>query len=201
MSNQRQLHQLFPVGVQITEIPDAERLNEALIADMRQVRESVPNSRPDAWSCSVYTTIASNHNLFQYPSVQKLREHIMAEAAAFAGAYGLDHQRHPLRLQECWVNIYDRGDGQEIHCHANSVLSGIYYVATPEGSGQLMFHSPMADSMLEPPKREMNSMNVPATGLTPQAGTMILFRSWLRHSVMPSTGTDSRISIAFNLGM
>jgi len=201
MSNQRQLHHLFPVGVQISEIPGAEQLNESLLGDMRKVRDSVENARPDSWSCNLYTTIQSNHDLFQYPSVKKLREHMMTEATAFAEAYGLDHRGFPLRLRDCWVNMYDRGDGQEIHNHANSVVSGIYYVATPEGSGQLLFHSPMADCMYDPPKRATNPMNVPASGLAPKAGTMILFRSWLRHSVMPSTGEGTRVSIAFNFGM
>lgn len=201
MSNQRQMHHLFPVGVQITQVPGAEALNQALVADMRKVRERVPNNRPESWSCNLYTTISSGHDMFQYPSVQKLREHIIAEASAFADAYGLDHQGFPLRLRDCWVNVYEKGDGQEIHCHANSVVSGIYYVAAPEGSGELMFHSPMADCMYEPPKREVNSLNVPATGLKPQAGTMILFRSWLHHSVMPSEAKGQRISIAFNFGM
>lgn len=201
MSNQRQLHQLFPVGVQISEIPGAAQLNRDLIADMEKVRKSVPNNRPDSWSCSVYTTISSGHDLFQYDSVKKLRDHIMSEGNAFADAYGLERRKFPLRLQDCWVNVYEKGDGQEVHNHANSVVSGIYYVAAPEGSGELMFHSPMADNMYEPPKSDLNPMNTPTTTLTPQAGMMILFRSWLRHSVMPSTGKGPRISIAFNFGM
>jgi uncharacterized protein (TIGR02466 family) len=34
--------------------------------------------------------------------------------------------------------------------------------------------------------------------ITPEAGTMILFPSWLVHAVMPYRGTRPRISIAFN---
>lgn len=201
MSNQRQLHQLFPVGVQITEVPGAAALNKALMADVRKVRDKVANHRPDSWSCSLYTTISSGHDLFEYDSVRKLRDHMLTEGNAFADAYGLERQKFPLRLRDCWVNVYEKGDGQDVHMHANSVVSGIYYVAAPEGSGELMFHSPMADNMYDPPKREVNALNVPTTALQPQAGTMILFRSWLRHSVKPSRGKGPRVSIAFNFGM
>ena len=35
--------------------------------------------------------------------------------------------------------------------------------------------------------------------ITPQAGTMLMFPSWLHHWVRPFQGTGERISIAFNV--
>jgi hypothetical protein len=37
--------------------------------------------------------------------------------------------------------------------------------------------------------------------ITPEAGTMILFPSWLIHAVMPYWGTRPRIWIAFNFSI
>jgi len=37
--------------------------------------------------------------------------------------------------------------------------------------------------------------------LKPKAGEMVMFRSWLRHSVKPTRGKEERISIAFNITM
>jgi hypothetical protein len=45
----------------------------------------------------------------------------------------------------------------------------------------------------------------PAVGaaemLTPRAGMMVLFPSWLQHAVRPYRGQGLRISIAFNLSV
>ncbi|MDA0998840.1 MAG: TIGR02466 family protein [Proteobacteria bacterium] len=201
MNNARELHAMFPAAVQITEIAGAEPLNVELVAEIDRIRASVPNSLPEAWSCNLYTTIRSGLNLFDRPSFVKLRGHIMTEVGAFAASYGFDSQKFPPRITECWVNVYGQGDSQEAHIHQNNVISGIYYVAAPPGCGELLFHSPHSDSMLEPPLREVNNINLPVRAMKPAAGTMVLFRSWLRHSVKPTVGQENRISIAFNLTM
>jgi len=55
--------------------------------------------------------------------------------------------------------------------------------------------------MLEPPTTGPNNFNTPLVALQPQAGEMVLFRSWLRHSVKPTRSKEERISIAFNITM
>jgi uncharacterized protein (TIGR02466 family) len=199
--NKRGVHKFFPVAVQTSEIGDAAKLNKSIIGEITKIRGTVPNSLPEAWSCNLYTTISSGINLLDQPAFASLQQHILTEAAAFAEVYGLDFASYPPRITECWVNVYGQGDSQEAHNHANSVISGIYYVAAPEGCGELLFHAPMSDTMLEPPTTGPNNVNTPLVALQPQAGEMVLFRSWLRHSVKPTRGKEERISIAFNLTM
>ncbi len=201
MTTTRETVPMFAVGVQFSKIPDCDALNAELKAEIARIKGTVPNSLPQGWSCHVYTTIRSQINLFDRPAFKKLGDVIMAESAAFAKSYGLDIERHPLRLNECWVNVYGPGDAQDVHVHRNSVLSGIYYVAAPPESGELLFHSPMSEVMLEPPITDANLFNVPVRTVAPSAGTMILFRSWLRHGVKPTKGKEERISVAFNLTM
>ena len=55
--------------------------------------------------------------------------------------------------------------------------------------------------MLDPPITHGNIFNVLIRNVVPSAGTMVLFRSWLRHSVKPTKGKEERISVAFNLTM
>lgn len=197
----REINSFFPTAVQSSQLDNADALNKEIIQEIHDIRGTVPNSLPEAWSCNLYTTISSGVNLFDRPAFQKLQKHIGAEVQAFASVYGLDIQRHPPRITDCWVNVYGQGDAQEAHIHQNSVISGIYYVAAPEGCGELLFHSPLSDMMLDPPKIEVNNVNTPVIGYQPSAGEMLLFRSWLRHSVKPTQGKEERISVAFNLIM
>ncbi|MEK7244526.1 MAG: TIGR02466 family protein [Pseudomonadota bacterium] len=200
MTNPRGIEALFAVGVQFSEIPDALEMNAELKDEIALIRGVVPNSLPEGWSCNLYTTILSPMNVLERSPFRKLREHIVAESNAFALAYGFNIERHPLKINECWVNVYGQGDAQEVHLHRNSVISGIYYVAAPPGSGELLFHSPLLE-MLEPPTTQTNIFNVPIRNVAPKPGTMILFRSSLRHSVKPTKGKEERISVAFNLTM
>lgn len=199
--SKRGVHHFFPVAVQSTTVDGAQEMNKQIVKELANVRGTVPNSLPEGWSCNLYTTIASGDNLLSRPAFKQLEQHIFAEAAAFASVFALDIDRHPLRITDCWVNVYGQGDAQEAHIHQNCVISGIYYVAAPEGCGELLFHSPMSDVMLNPPTKETNDANTPMVAYRPGAGEMLLFRSWLRHSVKPTRGKEERISIAFNLTM
>ena len=199
--SQRNVYNFFPVAVQSTTIAGADQLNAGIIDEIGKVRGTVPNSLPEGWSCNLYTTIASGFNLLDRPAFKTLQQHIFTEATAFAGVYAYDTKKHPVRITECWVNVYGQGDSQEVHLHQNSVISGIYYVAAPEGCGELLFHSPQADVMLAPPTTANNDINTSMIAYKPMAGDMVLFRSWLKHSVKPTKGKEERISIAFNLTM
>ena len=83
----------------------------------------------------------------------ELKKIIVDEVSKYAKELRFDIDRHPLRLNECWLNIYGKGHSQDIHCHPNSVFSGIYYPKAPQGCGHLAFHSHLIDMMLEPSNR------------------------------------------------
>ena len=197
----RELQTLFPPLVQISEIEGAAALNESLLTTIEAIRAETPNSRPDSWASTVYTTLNSADQLHEMPQFAALRDHIFRESTAFADALKLDHQRFPLRITDCWFNICGPKDGQESHLHANNLISGRYYVKAPEGSSGLMFHSPMDNQMLDPPYSEFNDFNTVIAEMPITEGRMVLFRSFMRHSVRPSAIDDERISVSFNLTM
>lgn len=201
MNNAVHLHSLFPTLVQISEIAGAEALNRDLQCDTYEIMKATPNSLPEAWSCNLYTTISSGFDLLRYESFRRLGKVIGAETLSYARSLHYDVDRFPPRITDCWVNVYKTGDAQEAHVHQNNVLSGIYYVKTPDLCGELLFHSTLSDVMLDPPKTQIDELNTEVAAITPVAGQMVLFRSSLRHSVKPNRSTEDRISVAFNLVM
>ncbi len=191
----------FPTVVREIQIADAGKLNETIDIGIERIRSTEPNSLPATWSCDLYTTIGSPTTLLQHKEFEPLREVILREANDFANALELEIDRFPLKFTECWLNIYGEGHAQEVHHHSNAVISGIYYAKAPAGSGDLLIHSPYMDIMLDPPTRKSNGLNVKVMPVTPKEGKMILFQSFVKHSVKPTRGKAERISIAFNLTM
>jgi uncharacterized protein (TIGR02466 family) len=201
MTKQSDLLMIFPVVVQVTDIPGTETLNEHLCKGAYDLMKVQPNTKPDAWACNVYTTIHSGQILSEVEPFSSLKSIILRETEKYATDLKFDVAKHPLRISECWLNVYGKGHGQDIHVHSNNVFSGIYYPKAPQGCGDLILHSPAADQMLEPPITEVTGANTSSFRIPPVAGRMVLFRSWLRHSVMPSEIEEDRISIAFNILM
>ena len=101
-----------------------------------------------------------------------------------------------------WANINEYGDYNRTHIHSNHHWSGVYYVdiGNPDPSvgpnGFIEFIDP------RPAIGVYDLPGITAVGtwtLPPKPGLMLMFPSWLRHSVLPYFGADPRITIAFNI--
>lgn len=88
-----------------------------------------------------------------------------------------------------WASVHQNGIHHMMHTHPNNMLSGVYYVKVPNGSGPLVFSDPRGEI---PPFDE-------ALIVKPSEGVLVLFPSWLGHEVLPTGVSDPRISIAFNM--
>ena len=201
MSGKSETHLFFPTVIRETQIPNHEKLTAQIMEGIKAIKSSEPNSLPPTWSCDLFTTIGAPTTLIERREFKPLLDVIMKESHAFAKSLEMDTDKHPLKCNECWLNVYSEGHAQDVHLHGNSVISGIYYPKAPPGSGALLIHSPFNDIMLDPPTRELNALNIKVMAIKPKPGKMILFRSFVKHSVTPTRGKEERISIAFNLTM
>ena len=99
-----------------------------------------------------------------------------------------------------WANINRRGDYNNTHTHPSSTWSGVYYVdngeSTPATEGTAIHLS-------DPNPARINAffpdLPIGHFRFRPQPGLMILFPSYVPHTVPPHQGDRPRISIAFNL--
>jgi uncharacterized protein (TIGR02466 family) len=118
--------------------------------------------------------------------------------------------RHQINWRvTAWANVSGAGDGNRAHGHPGAFWSGVYWVDdggadADEALGGLF---EMTDPRGLTPVMYAPNLRYAVDGcddaggartLTPKAGMMILFPSWLVHAVTPYRGTRPRISIAFN---
>jgi len=105
---------------------------------------------------------------------------------------------------EGWINVNRTGDYNALHCHPGALVSGTYYVRTPEDmrGGEIVFRDPRgpAVAMYETPGIDLPWVASGGAGIpfSPTGGQLLLFPAWLEHRVERFEGTSDRISIAFN---
>ena len=105
-----------------------------------------------------------------------------------------------IEITGCWANINASGASHAIHSHPNNFLSGIYYVSTHPGADSVNFHDPRAQSgIIRPPVTELTSQNTDQVVVTVTDGMLLMFPSYLAHSVAPNDSDKLRISISFNM--
>ncbi len=104
-----------------------------------------------------------------------------------------------FKITGCWANISPPGTAHGRHSHPNNFLSGVYYVSAPEGGEVITFYDPRPQPpILSPPPREIAPVNAGKANMKVETGDLILFPSWLFHSVPPNLSQQHRVSIAFN---
>ncbi len=93
-----------------------------------------------------------------------------------------------------------RGAAHKIHHHPNNFLSGVYYLRTCSGADTINFHDPRSQTgIIRPPVTELTAANTDQVVLRVHNGTLLVFPSWLQHSVDANAGESERISISFNV--
>jgi len=97
-----------------------------------------------------------------------------------------------------WTIRQGPGDYQEMHSHPGGNLSGNIYINVPEieedspkSDGQVLFRLPHTKDIT---KFFMND----TMKLTPQVGAMVMFPSYIGHTVYPWKGTGYRTVMAFD---
>ena len=150
-----------------------------------------------------YTSYASLDDLPRRASVfGALKSKLDKHAAAFAKALSLDLGAGRLRLDSLWVNVLKPGGVHTGHIHPHSVLSGTVYVTVPPGAGALKLEDPRLPMMMAAPPRSADAPETAKTFvyLRPEAGSVLMWESWLRHEVTANQAKAERISVSFNYG-
>ncbi len=187
----------------VLRIDDTDALNASLTA--RMVDESVAQagvrrSNVGGWHSQPDLSARST------PVVRELIEMLVDGAQAGLGEMarrsGADPLRQPRLGVQAWAMVMREGDYTVPHDHAESHLSGVYYLdagdadleKTPD-SGLLAFQDPRG-GLPHVPGLEL----YPSTfTVRPQTGVLVLFPGFLTHYVHPYRGARPRVSVSFNV--
>jgi len=104
------------------------------------------------------------------------------------------------QITACWATVLSRGAAHPMHQHPNNFLSGVYYLRTHRGADTINFHDPRSQTgIIRPPVIELTAENTDQVVVRVKDGTMLVFPSYLQHSVDASASDEERISISFNI--
>jgi uncharacterized protein (TIGR02466 family) len=105
-----------------------------------------------------------------------------------------------FEITACWANILPQGASHRMHSHPNNFLSGVYYAVTREGADTINFHDPRPQTgIVRPPMTKLTEENTDQVVVKVKDGTLLVFPSWLPHSVDTNKSSQQRISVSFNV--
>eukprot|EP01119_Soliformovum_irregulare_P018720 TRINITY_DN5794_c1_g2_i2.p1 TRINITY_DN5794_c1_g2~~TRINITY_DN5794_c1_g2_i2.p1 ORF type:complete len:337 (+),score=75.32 TRINITY_DN5794_c1_g2_i2:109-1011(+) len=125
------------------------------------------------------------------PEMKRLTDIFQHSTDTFLRSIGLDENfiKRRDRTMVSWATVHESCISHPPHSHPHEIVSGVYYVKMPASAGPITFEDPRGP--LPPFDNRIT--------IDPVEGDLILFPSWLIHSVMPTEGKSERISIPFNI--
>ena len=191
---------LFSTRVAVIRVPNAADINpglESAIFNRESSGRGVKRSNIGGWQ--------SEDNLADWPEPE-VAELVDSMRSGVMNMVSLETRE--VRFEAtvsiyAWANINRSGSYNQVHTHAHNHWSGVYYVVPGEFGesdvdwpGHLQLHDPRdrANMYMHPGSTTLGK----PYRVKPEAGTMVLFPSWLAHSVNAFYSDTTRVSIAFN---
>ncbi|MDC0232826.1 TIGR02466 family protein [Pelagibacteraceae bacterium] len=192
------MHLFFSTPIWINKISNHESINTELKKFIYNQREKNPEgtqkSNINGWHSEEFDL--KNENLKNFIS------EISKNIGSAVKDMGWDLETQIVKITSMWSIINNKDAFNEKHHHGNSALSAAYYIKAEQNAGNIVFYDPrQANVFHHPVSKEVNVVNAQVQSVTPKAGTLVLFPSYLEHKVNPNLSNDERIVISFNIAL
>jgi len=196
----------FPTLVFSSVLHDAEEMNKEILAsiNLERDRDAKGIERSNYRSLGGWH---SHNSLQKEKAFDRLTNRIHKMAAGVSENLGYNKSRH-LEVTTMWAISNPPGSSNRAHIHPGALWSGVYYVQSPEGAGQIEFVDPRTVNLMNYanyiPNTKRKTECWTKVKVTPMEGKLLLFPAWLYHAVDPNlakgNGRESeRVVIAFNI--
>jgi len=168
-----------------------EPIDAGALGLLRSLRQGLPELKPgEAWQ--------SGHALHRREELHALCDCVSRPAASVLRFLNIGEQA--IEITGCWANLYAPGAAHRAHSHPNNYLSAVYYVRTRPGVDTINFHDPRSQTgVIRPPVTELTAANTDQVVVRVGNGTLLVFPSYLQHSVDANASGESHVSLSFNL--
>jgi uncharacterized protein (TIGR02466 family) len=101
-------------------------------------------------------------------------------------------------ITQSWLNYTETNQYHHKHQHPNSLVSGVFYINCDDKFDKIKFFKDEYKT-IKPEVKDYNIWNSESWWFPVKTGDVILFPSSLTHMVETKEGTNTRISLAFNV--
>ena len=187
---------LFPTPVWTIQLNHYKNINEQMYKFIKSKQKNdeigIKKSNVKGWHSKDFDLNdkePQNFIAFILPSIEKVMNDMNWEK-----------NKQIAKVNNMWAIINKGGSANLRHQHGNSTISGAYYVRAPINSGDIVFYDPRPAPVYSYPNVvSPNLLNAQVNGVSPKEGSLVLFPSYLDHSVNENLSNEERIVISFNI--
>ena len=134
--------------------------------------------------------------LEQFPKMKQMFTHISNRLIK----EGLNYD-NKLEISSSWFTKTHKGEQSPMHDHKNCVFSAVYYYGDYDDKvANLIFKNPIVNlTSYRLNVGKSNKFNTYDIEITPQAGSLLIFPSYVSHKIDVHKSDIPRLSLAFNM--
>ena len=191
------IYKFFPQPIFSFEVDDYKNLNielkKFIYEEYDRDKEGVKRSNINGWHSKAFKFEKGN-------AAHKFAMHIEKYISIVFQQYGWPFKPDKVKISEMWSIINKKNGYNESHIHPNCLLSSVYYVQAEKNCGKIIFNNPNQVSRNRFPKDlKKTEFSANIQKIDPKEGTLLLFPSYLWHSVEPNETDNDRIIVSFNI--
>ena len=187
---------LFPTPIWTIQLENFNVINEEMYTFIKgnQIKDQIgiKRSNNNGWHSKDFNmqeTEPKNFIKKISPSIEKVMTDMNWEK-----------ENQTIKISSMWAIINTGGSTNSRHQHSNSTISAAYYVRAPENCGDIVFYDPRPAPVYSYPNAiNPNLLNAQINGISPNEGGLVMFPSFLDHSVNENLSKEERIVISFNI--
>ena len=187
---EHKMNGIFPIPVYIV-----KRDSNLTPREEKEVRKIIN----DGMYKNEYNSTSDNSYIFN-TKLKKIKEFCKQHIKTYVKEIINPKEGLDFYITQSWLNITKLGERHHQHYHPNSIISGVFYVATEEDD-TVTFTDPndKLKKQIVFEQKEFNVWNSTIWTFPVNNNELVLFPSWLSHQVdVNGKATTDRISLSFN---
>ena len=187
---------IYSTPVWQSEYPEFEEHKGIFLSSVREYKEHNPTKETPRSNISGYQSPDTLHHVEELCPLFEYICQMGFKACSDFGFVDCD-----VALTSAWLNVNDTRQCMNCEHTHGDIFSGVFYLKAPEGSGKLSIVNESINRMWDgcALTSTKNQFSAEAVKIEPVEGDIILFPSYLPHSVQTNNHDEERISISFNV--
>jgi uncharacterized protein (TIGR02466 family) len=183
------IRQLFPEPVYISKLERALTKKE-----LKMIDEYKKKTYPNAGN-----TTSNDNYILENKALKNLKKDLNKRVIEYFNEVVCTDNSIIPYITQSWINYMEPNQFHPRHFHYNSYVSGVFYIAAQKEVDSIIFCNPHADETIKLSVTKYNPFNSSICLFPVETGNIFLFRSSLTHRVDKKKGTNTRISLSFNV--
>ena len=192
------LNLIFSTPVWTSIIPNHKQVNKKMFSYIKSIQSADPNGK-------IKSNINGWHSQYFNLEDEEPKFFINSISTTLSESFNdmdWDLKKSEIKITSMWSIINLKNASNARHIHPNNYISAAYYIKASKNSGDIVFYDPRsANTIRFPNVSNTNKLNSNIFSVQPEEGLLVLFPSYLHHSVNINNSEEERIVLSFNIDL